>query len=462
MKLTLNEITSSCSGRLINEEYEGAIKGISIDSRTIAEGEFFVPIKGEKYDGHDYIVNAYENGAVGTLTHNPEYLDKSYRNVIMVEDTLKAFNDIAFYYRRKFNIPFVAITGSTGKTTTKDMVANVLSQKYNVLKNTGSYNNNIGLPLTIFRLKDEHEIAVVEVGMNNLREIAYLSKIVEPHIGVITNIGLSHIERLGSVENIIKAKSELLEGLDKEGVVFINEDDSNLLKIKENYPRIKFKTFGINHGNIRANKINTISHNRVAFEVEYNNITNDFHLNIPGLHNVYNALAAISLGLEFNLTTDEIKTGLSKFTTSEMRLEIIDGINGITIINDSYNACPDSMRAAIDVLHEFKIRKKGRTIAVLGDMLEMGKWGIPSHRELGKYLGDKKIDGLITVGNKAKHIAISGKESGIDEKMIFIFNSNKEAINKLKDICNENDIILIKGSRGMKMEEIAHSLINGR
>ncbi|HHU69887.1 MAG TPA: UDP-N-acetylmuramoyl-tripeptide--D-alanyl-D-alanine ligase [Thermoanaerobacterales bacterium] len=462
MELTLREIAYACSGKLAKEEPGTKISGISTDSRTLVEGEFFIPIKGEHFDGHDYISTAYKKGAVGAITQNPEHLNKFNKNIILVEDTLEALNKIAYYYRKKFNIPFVAVTGSTGKTTTKDMITDVLSQKYKVLKNIGSYNNKIGLPLTIFKLDDSYQLGVVEMGMSGFGEIAHLAKIVEPEIAIITNIGLSHIEKLGSVENITKAKSEILECLKEGGTAFINADDSNLVKLKEKFSKTKFKTFGINNGDIKAFNIKTCNHRLITFNTKFNDAIYEFEIRIPGLHNVYNALAAISVGLEFNLTPNQIKTGLKKFKSPKMRLEIVNGIKDCIIINDTYNASPDSMKAAIDVLHEIKAQKKGRAIAVLGDMLEMGDWGADAHKELGIYAAQKGIDVLITVGELAKHIATAAEEYGINTGCIFAFNSNFDAVNKIDEICKNNDVILVKGSRGMKMEEIVHSLTNGR
>lgn len=462
MKLTLREIAFACSGKLIKEEPHTKILGISIDSRTLDKGDFFIPIKGERFDGHNYISNAYQSGAVGTITQNPEHLREFDKNIILVEDTLKALNDIACYYRKKFDIPFIAVTGSTGKTTTKDMIADVLSIKYKVLKNIGSYNNKIGLPLTIFQLDDSYEICVVEMGMSGFEEIAHLSEIVEPEVAILTNIGLSHIEKLGSIENITKAKSEILEGLKEGGTAFINADDPNLLKLKGKFSNIKFKTFGMNNGDIKADNINSYGHRYITFNAKFNDSVYEFELKIPGLHNVYNALVAIMIGFEFGLTSDEIKMGLSNFKSPKMRLEIVNGIKDCIVINDAYNASPDSMKAAIDVLRAITVQKKGRAIAVLGDMLEMGEWGADAHKKIGNYAAQKGIEILITVGKLAKYINYGAKEFGINEDRMFAFNSNIDAVNKLNEIFKSNDIILVKGSRGMKMEEIVYSLTSGR
>lgn len=463
MNLTVDEVVKACRGKFIKGNPQESILGISIDSRNIMPGELFIPLKGERFDGHDFITEACKRGAAGSLTSNLESVKGCEGSIILVEDTLSALQDIAHFYRKKFPIPFIAVTGSTGKTTTKDLISKVLSQRFNVLKTTGNLNNQIGLPLTLLKLNSQHQIGVVEMGMSGFGEIARLTKIVNPRIAVLTNIGLSHIEKLGSVENIAKAKSEIFEGLEQNGKAFLNADDIHLLEMRRKFPHIEFKTYGIKNGDIRAVNIVSSGQKGITFDIVSDERTEyGFILKIPGVHNVYNALAAVSVGFEFGLNPDEIQAALRDFKMSKMRLEITEEKDSnLIIINDAYNASPDSMKAALNLLQEISSQRGRRAVAVLGNMLEMGTWGPPAHREIGRFVAEKGIDYLITVGDVAEYIAAGAKEGGMPGDMVFSFKTNMEAIKKLEEIKKEYDIILVKGSRGMKMEEIVHYLSCG-
>ncbi len=453
-KLSCREILEATGGKLISGDDSKFFLHISTDSRKIAAGDLFIPIVGEKFDGHVFINSALEQGAVGAITQK-EIQISSDKTLILVDDTLKALQKIASYYRERFSIPFVGITGSVGKTSTKDMIASVLDQKYRVLKTQGNFNNEIGLPLTIFNLESIHEVAVIEMGMSGFGEISRLTAIARPDIAVITNIGLSHIEKLGSRNNILKAKLEILEGLDEDGLVVLNGDD-DLLSLQIGKLGYRTVSYGLSDNNdYQARNVENLGEEGTRFNIELSNELYTIHVPVPGIHNVYNALAAIAVAIELGVAIEKAIDGIKEFCPGNMRLNIINR-NGIKIINDAYNASPNSMEAALNVL--FDIKQEGRTVAVLGDMLEMGDWAPDAHRGVGKYARDKGIDYIITVGKAAADIANGALEGGAAKDCVKIFDSNQKAIELLKGFLKQGDTVLVKGSRGMKMEQIVEAL----
>jgi UDP-N-acetylmuramoyl-tripeptide--D-alanyl-D-alanine ligase len=451
--MTIKEINNAVKGTLYinSKEHNINIKGISIDSRTLTKGDLYIPIKGENFDGHDFIEHAIKNGALACLTENEENIRENI-NIILVNNTLKALHDLALYYRKKFDIPFIAITGSSGKTTTKDMLASVLEQKYNVLKTQGNFNNEIGLPLTLFQLEDQHEMAIIEMGMSNLGEIKRLVNMVFPDIAVITNVGLTHIENLGSQENIFNAKKEILDTLKKGQLALLNGDDKYLNTIKDDKFKVALVGIEGTYLDLKAKDI-IRKENNINFTIENENKKiEEYHLNLPGIHNIYNSLFAIYIGKYFALNYKEIQVGLNKFKPSKMRMDISE--NGkIKIINDAYNANPDSMKAALNALKDSGSNR--RKIAILGDMLEMGKWAEEAHFNIGKILTELKIDILLSVGKNAQFYVNGAVSNGLLKDNAKSFKSNDEAIQYLNSIIRDGDVLLIKGSRGMKMEEIA-------
>jgi UDP-N-acetylmuramoyl-tripeptide--D-alanyl-D-alanine ligase len=456
-ELRCEEIIEATNGELISGNINTIFAGISTDSRKIKSRDLFVPIVGERFDGHDFIEASLGSGASGTLTQR-ECLSLSGGTVIKVENTLKALADIAAYYRQKFSIPFIGITGSVGKTSTKEMIACVLSRKYRVLKNEGNLNNEIGVPQTIFNLEDFHEAAVLEMGMNGFGEISRLTSIVRPDIAVITNIGLSHIENLGSRQNILKAKMEIFEGLSEKGIAILNGDDKLLYGLKD---LLKYKTvyYGMEEGlDYQAYNVQTWGERGSCFDITLKDKDYRVNIYVPGVHNIYNALAAIAVGLESGISMDDIIEGIAQFRPAKMRLDIIS-YKGIKIIDDTYNASPQSMEAAINVLREVAGDK--RTVAVLGDMLEMGKFGDNAHISIGKFAVLKGIDYIISVGENARRIVQGALEAGAKASSVFSFKDNAEAGCFLKGFVQDGDVILVKGSRGMKMEEIVN-LLAGR
>lgn len=455
--LSFEEIINATKGRM-EKKIDGLIFGVSTDSRTIKPAELFVPLQGEKFDGHDFIKEAFERGAEASLcSENRKYKVSNLefeKPLILVKDTKEALLKLAEYYRSLFDIPFVAITGSVGKTSTKEMVAAVLGKKYKVLKNEGNFNNDIGLPLTLFKLSD-HEIGVVEMGMSGFGEIRRLSILVRPKVGVITNIGISHIEKLGSKENIAKAKLELAEVLTREDLIVLNADSPELFARKGKLlPRTLF--FGIEKGDLKAVDIVSLGQDGMMFRVIGGGV--DFPVKIPfvGIHQVYNALAAVAVGLEFGLSVEEIQRGLLDAKPCKMRLEFKKSRTGATIIDDSYNASPDSMKAALRVLSELGKGKK--KAAVLGDMLELGDYAADAHREVGKCAA-AVTDILVCIGKHAVDLARGALEGGLSSRFIYTFSKKDEAIACMEKLVGDCDIILVKASRGMKMEEIVDFLV---
>ena len=444
--LKIKEIAIACNGQARNIDEEFEIMNICIDTRKVQKGDFFVALIGEKFDAHDFIEKAYELGAALVLSEKELSNGKPY---IIVTNTLLALQDIAKFYKSKFNIPFIAVTGSSGKTTTKDLIATVLSEKYNVLKTEGNFNNGIGLPLTIFNLNSSHQAAVIEMGMSSIGEIKLLADIVQPQIAVISNVGTAHIEKLGSRENILKAKLEVLENFTKECTAVINGDNDMLGNYKnDGFEVIKF---GINDNNdYKATNIDENEKLETEFIVNYNGVTEKFSVPLPGIHNVYNSMAAIIVAKKLKMNSVDINNGLKKYKPSKMRMDIFHISHGIMVINDAYNANPDSMEAAVKVLANLK--KSGRKVCILGDMLELGEFSQQKHYELGRFIYEIGIDLIITVGNMAEYIVKGAVSAGMDSNNALHYSNKEVAFSEINKIIKENDSILVKGSRGMKME----------
>lgn len=447
------EIANAIDGKLVNYKDNIVIEGISTDSRKIKKGELFIPIKGLNFDGHDFIGKAIESGALASLSQYD--LNTSDFTYIIVEDTQIALMRLAQYYRSKFNIPAVAVTGSSGKTTTKEMIASVLSESFNVLKNQGNLNNTIGLPISVFGIESHHDICAFEMGMNHPGEIESLAAIVKPDIAVITNVGTAHIEFLGSRENILEAKKEILKFFTNDDIAILNGDDDMLSTItSSNFQIIRY---GINNKNdLHAQNIKQHGDEGMEFSMLLNGKMETFFVPLIGMHNVYNALCAIAVGLTMNMEVEKIKSGLAKFVPAKMRMEIFETQDGIKVINDCYNANPDSTSAAIEVLKDMPC--KGRRVLILGDMLELGDYSEAGHRKVGEKAAESKIDILICIGERAKSISKGALDKGMNEEQIYHFGDNKAAIPILSSILLPMDTVLIKGSRMMKLEELAEFL----
>ena len=449
--LNIDEIIEAVDGELILKGIEKKLNGVSTDTRKIEKGNIFFALKGENFNGNAYVEGASSKGAflciVDEILFKSEQLQK-YTSVIKVENTRRALLDLAEYYRSKLNIKVVGVTGSTGKTSTKDLTAAALSSKYKVFKTEGNFNNEIGLPLMIFKLDNSYDVAVLEMGMNNLEEIHRMSKVARPDIALITNIGISHIENLKTRENILKAKMEITDFFTKSNALIVNGDNDLLDTVSSDDYKVIKVGFNNSKGDYFASDI-SLHEDKVSFKVVDNATKEEeiFEINLPGKHNVWNALLSIACGIELSMNLKEIKSGLKNLSATAMRLDIVKK-DGYTIINDCYNASPDSMKAAIDVLVTIKGERK---IAVLGTMKELGEEAYNAHKEVGQYAKQRNIDLLITVGEYSEAYK-EGFENSIN------FNSREEAVDFLNDIIKVNDVLLFKASRAMKFEEIIEKL----
>lgn len=448
--MTAGDIVAATAGTMLSGSAETVICEIGTDSRAVNKGMLFIPLAGERFDGHDYIESALNKGAAAVLTHKD--LDfKTDKCVIRVGDTLTALGDIARFYKNKYSVPTVAVTGSVGKTTTKDMIYAALASQKKTLKTMENYNNNIGLPKTLFNLNDEHELAVVEMGMNHFGEIDYLASIANPDIAVITNIGMSHIENLGSREGIFKAKTEITRGFTEKNTLIVNGDDDYLKTLKSGAP-YKVVTYGISGCDVYAKNITDNGLKGIEFTAVADGAEYAVKVNVPGEHNVYNALAAICVSRELGLDIPKAIAGIENMTLTANRLEIED-INGVTVIKDYYNASPSSVRAALKILSTEKRRRKA---AVLGDILEMGEYAKDAHYALGADVMNSGADFLITAGENAKYIADGARDGGM--KNVKSFDTTDAAAEAVKREIKDGDVVLIKASHGMKFEKIYNAI----
>ena len=440
MKLTVKKILEITKGQLITGDENLEIESYSKDTRTIKKNDCYIGIKGETFDGNLFWEDAKEKGACACLLDSFEgkIEEKDPFTIILVSDTIAAIQALAHYVRIESHAKVVAITGSAGKTSTKDMIASVLKEKYKILKTPGNLNGQIGLPLNILAYKDE-PVWVLEMGMNDFGQLKELSSIASPDVAVITNIGTAHIGILGSRENILKAKLEILKGMNDRGVLVLNGDNDLLKTVKTDLKQV---TFGLESSNdIVATDIKMDGEKTIC-KIE----NNEIEIPVMGEVFVYNALAAYAVGKLFSLTPEEIKNGIASFQMSNNRMNTIKTAK-FTIINDTYNANPDSVKSAIKTLGTFKNRK----VAILGDMLELGENEIKYHQEIGEFCNEK-IDVLITIGVLSKNMF----DKFTKEK--YYFKTNEEAETKLKDILKQDDVILVKASHSMKLDTIVNFL----
>ena len=449
---TLNEIVKATSAKIYKEEKK-EFSAIVTDTRKISEGVLFVALKGERFNGEDFAAEALEMGAAGVVVSeacDKKQLEKCAGTVLQVEDTLAAYQLIAKAWRDKFpQIPVVAITGSNGKTTTKDLTAAVLSAKGAVLKTQANFNNEIGLPLTLLGLKKEHTAAVVEIGMRGFHQIEALAPIASPQIGIVTNVGETHMELLGSLENIAKAKQELVEAIPAGGTVILNADNKYVAGMRSAAKEgVKVMTFGLEQeADVKGEAIHTEG-NVTKFMVTYANERHEYEVNMVGRHNVYNTLAAIAAGFAMGLTPAEVREGLSHLEATKMRFEL-QKVKEWNVVNDAYNASPMSMTAAINTLSELT---KGRKIAVLGDMLELGSVSEEAHLHVGEEVAEHGFTALVTRGEMGEFIAKGAENKGMTA--VYRCASHEEAAEKLHELLQSGDTLLFKGSRGMAMEKI--------
>lgn len=446
---TVAEITG---GHLMQNGASVEFQGISTDSRTLQPGELFIPLRGENFDGHDYLNQAIKRGAAACLSE--EMIGGLLVPVVKVKDTLKALGDLAAAVRSRFSGPVIGITGTSGKTTCKEMLASILTSLGPGLKSAGNYNNLIGVPLTLFGLQPEHEWAVIEMGMSARGEIARLAEIARPNIGLITNIGAGHLENFDGLSGVARAKGELFISLPADGIALVNVDDAEVrvLPVANSVRRV---TFGFDpDADVRADNI-TVDNGSVSFNLLIAGAARRVTLPLPGRHNVANALGAAAAATVAGVGLPAIAAGLESFRPCPGRMELIELADDVVVLEDSYNANPLSVHAALDALHDLGM--PGRRIAVLADMLELGPSAPELHRQIGAIIPER-ADWLLTYGTLAEEIAQGARDAGLGDDKIFSAVNHDELVARLLDLLETGDRVLIKGSRSMRMEKVTAAL----
>ncbi len=459
--MTLDAMAKACHGRLFGAntlQFLNA-QGIVIDSRMVQEDYVFVAIKGERTDGHAYIEQVYADGALAVVTEQPLSVSKPY---ILVESTRQALKDLAAFYLSRLDLKVVGISGSVGKTSTKEIVSSVLSQKYKVHKTEGNYNNEIGLPLTIFKIREEHQVAVLEMGISDFDEMHRLASVSRPDIALLTNIGLSHLKTLGSREGILKAKTEMFDHLREHAAVILNGDDdllSTIAKVRGTTPVFygigteKPKKAVYDSKQIYASDITNLGLKGIRLKIHIGDECFATRIPIPGTHNVYNALAAAAVGKQLGLTNDEIRAGIETARTIDGRTNLIE-TGTMTVIDDCYNANPLSMKASIDVL----ATALGRTVAVLGDMGDLGENERALHYEVGCHLAAKGIDILFCAGTLIQELARAVKEHN-PSCDVHVFATRDDMLKELLPFLRQGDSVLVKASHFMEFSEVVEEII---
>ena len=431
------------------------VTGVAIDSRAVKPGDLFVALAGEKTDGHQYISQAMERGAAAVAVSRPEAVETyQLENYIMVDDGVLFVQQLAHWLRMKSQVPVVAVTGSTGKTSTKDFLAALLEPLGNVVVTKGNHNNELGLPLTICGLETDTKVMVVEMGMRGLGQIDFLCRIAEPDCGLITNIGKTHCELLGSQENIAQAKCELLPYIKENGIIALNKKDAPFLEpwLSTCKGNVVWYDAEGKSGDYWADEISQ-TEDGIRYRLHNGEYQQEIALQVQGIHNVSNSLAAIAIARQLGVTWEQVGECLQKAKLTGMRLDITVSDAGITVINDAYNANPDSMKSALSVLMQ---RKGNRKIAVLGDMYELGKYEQESHREVGRAAAELRVDYVIAVGALGRLIGEEAQAAGCP---VALAETNEQAIAYLKQYAVSGDVVLVKGSRGMQMEQIVQNLM---
>lgn len=451
LKLSLDEIVKATKGKLLlNNNKE--VEYISTSSKDIKENTLFIPIKGEKYDGHAFLEDAYNNGCrIFLIDKNHEFYKKDI-SLIEVNDTLLALGSLARFYLDKFNVDLIGVTGSVGKTSTRDIIYSVLNEKYKTLKNELNYNNEIGIPKTLFNLDYSYEKAVIEMGIDKKGDISYFKTIAPLKHAVISNIGLSHIANFKNQEGIFHAKMEIAKDFNKENTLIVNGDDNFLKTLKDKKLPYNLLTYGFDKDNTIYCVSYEIVNGKINFKVNFKNKIYDYTIPSIAKHNIYNAMSAILIGNLYNLTYEEIKKGLESVSFTEGRLTIINK-KDITIINDCYNASLDSIKSALNVLSTFKTRK----VAILGDVLETGSYEEEIHKNIGKsIIGNTDI--LILVGDSIKYTYDEVIKNNFNKDNIYVFNTYEDVIKNIDNIIKKGDTILLKASHGIKLSNVVEYL----
>jgi UDP-N-acetylmuramoyl-tripeptide--D-alanyl-D-alanine ligase len=445
MKLPLSRVAEflSAAGEF---DHKAVAQGYSIDSRTIQSGELFFAVKGERMDGHDFVSQALEKGAAAAVIGKDQLARYGVKtSLIAVDDTLAALQILASAVRRLWGNPLIGVTGSTGKTTTKEAIAHVLSTRFRVLKSEGNFNNHFGLPLMLLKIEPEHEIAVIEMGMSHAGEIAALAKIAQPAIGVVTNVAPVHLEFFESVAGIARAKYELIEALPAVGVAVLNADDEYVSQFGRDF-RGKVILYGRRaSADVRAENIQPLGSEGSAFDVVVGGCRQKALLHLIGTHNIHNALAAVAVGLEQGMSPSELVAALASLAPADKRGQVVK-LGNITIINDCYNCNPKALEAMVDALAAMPAKRR---IVVVGAMLELGPTGDDLHRQAGEYIAGKKIDLLLGVRGQAQQMVEAARQAGMQAEFVA---TPEEAGEWLVRETRDGDVVLLKASRGVKLE----------
>ena len=452
IKRTLAEIAAMVKGQIHDSVRDVMVVGVTNDTRKITDANLFVPLQGEKSNGHDHVLQAFEQGASASFWEHNQPNPPEGAALIFVEDSLQALQQLAKAYLNELEAKVIGITGSNGKTTTKDMTASILGTKYRVHKTSGNYNNHIGLPLTVLSAPENTEMLILEMGMSSRGEISLLSRIGQPDAAIITNIGESHLLDLGSREGIADAKMEIVEGLKSEGVLIYNGDEPLLINRIGEVASRKI-SFGRSITNDYYPADIQPGQDEMNFTIEKEGM-HSFQLPVLGTHNVLNSLAAIAVGREMGISYEEIARGLRELKLTNMRMEVSFGANGEKIINDAYNASPTSMKAAIELVKGMTDATK--KILVLGDMLELGPEEAEYHYKMGELITEE-IDYVLAYGNLSVNLA-EGAKANLGTERVFHFEDKEELVHKLKELTEPHALILVKASRGMRLEEVVKAL----
>ena len=467
-KIAAGEILSPTNGNRVSGNSENVLSGISTDSRSIKPVELFWALKGERFDGHDFALKAIENGAAGIVVQKDYWKseggkDKSLSSgfpdpvVITVNNTLQALGDLARWWRQQHDVQLVAITGSAGKTTTKEMAASILELSQETLKNQGNYNNLIGLPLTIVQLDERYRRAVLEMGMNHPGEIARLTEIADPDVGVITNVGMVHLEGLGNLEGVARAKVELVEKLSSKGKVILNGDDELLVKTASAF-RKDALLFGLGEKNhVRAHRIRNLGKEGISFDLKYQGNSWPVRTRVPGVQNVLNSLAAAAICLYLNEPPENIVEGLARFAGIKGRFTVMHLPGGVTVVDDTYNANPLSLKAALESV-EVLADKGLRIIVALGEMMELGDATVRAHQEAGQRVAELGTYHFLAIGEHANDMISGAVKAGMQKEHAEMVRTHEEMVKRIREEMREGDLIFLKASRRMALEKVVEGL----
>jgi UDP-N-acetylmuramoyl-tripeptide--D-alanyl-D-alanine ligase len=456
--ISVKEFLAPINGQLVSGKPDSVINGVSTDTREIKKGEVFIALKGENFDGHNFLAEAVKKGAVCVVVDDEKnVLEDLQAAVIKVRDTLTALGDFAGFIRHSHDVKVVSITGSMGKTTTKEMTACILEEGSETLKNQGNFNNLVGLPLTLLGLTDKHKRAVLEMGMNHFNEIRRLTRISDPDVGLITNVGPVHLEGVGDIQGVARAKTEMIEEMRPEAKVILFGDDTVLMKEAIRFNR-KYFTFGVGPENdVSAEDINISGEGGVSYSLKYRNDSIPVMLPVSGMHNLINSLAAASVAICLNEKKENIARGLKKFKGVKGRLISVILSDDVLLLDDTYNSNPSSLKAALDVAKE-KAGCTRRMIVGLGDMLELGDGAIEAHIEAGRVVAGTGARFLFAIGAHARYMREGALDAGFPEERAIMVKSHHDMVKGINDVVEKGDLILLKGSRMMGLEKVVQGL----